>query len=87
MEGKHSEAIREGVQDYECLRMLRDKAAGARASGQKSAWLKRADSLLTDGVSEAVSAVTASNMFWKIEKNRASMDAVRVRVLDALEEK
>lgn len=85
MEGKHSEAIREGVQDYEYLRLLREKAAKARFSGRNPAWLKRADSLLTDGVSEAVAAVTATNMYWKTEKNRSAMDAVRVRVLDALE--
>jgi len=85
MEGKHSEAIREGVQDYEYLRMLRDKVAKARASGGDAEWLKRAEGLLTDGVSEAVRTVSASNQVWQVEKDRSAMDAVRVRVLDAME--
>ncbi len=85
MEGKHSEAVREGVQDYEYLRMLRDKVAKARASNGDAAWLKRAEGLLTDGVAEAVETVVSSNMYWKVEKDRSAMDAVRVRILDALE--
>jgi len=85
MEGKHSEAVREGVQDYEYLRMLRDQAAKARADGSGAAWLKRANSLLTDGVAEALAPVASSNMYWKVAKDRSAMDAVRVRVLDALE--
>ena len=85
MEGKHSEAVREGVQDYEYLRMLRDKAGKVRASGGDAAWLKSAEGLLTDGVAEAVGAVVSSNMLWNVEKDRSAMDAVRVRVLDALE--
>ncbi len=85
MEGKHSEAVREGVQDYEYLRMLQNKVTKMRASGADAAWLKRAEGLLTDGVAEAVGAVVSSNMFWKVAKDRSAMDAVRVRVLDALE--
>jgi len=87
MEGKHSEAVREGVQDYEYLRMLRDSVLQARASGGHAAWLASAERLLTDGVSEAVASVAASNLFWNVEKDRSAMDAVRVRVLDALEAK
>ena len=85
MEGKHSEAIREGVQDYEYLRMLQNKVAKARAAGADAAWQKRAEGLLTEGVSEAVGTVASSNLFWKVTKDRSAMDTVRVRVLDALE--
>ncbi|MDD4016403.1 MAG: hypothetical protein PHV28_00530 [Kiritimatiellae bacterium] len=85
MEGKHSEAIRESVQDYEYLRMLRDKVARVKATGQDTPWLARAEALLTEGVAEAVKAVTSSNMFWKTEKNRSAMDTVRVQILDALD--
>ncbi|MFA7173883.1 MAG: hypothetical protein WC340_10805 [Kiritimatiellia bacterium] len=85
MEGKHSEAVREGVQDYEYLLMLRNKATKIRRSNGDAAWLKRVESLLTDGVAEALEAVTSPNMFWEIEKDRSVMDTVRIRVLDALE--
>lgn len=86
MEGKHSEAVREGVQDYEYLCMLRDQAEKVRASDSDVEWLKRADALLDRGVAEAVAAVTNSNRLWQVAKNRSAMDDVRIRVLDALEE-
>jgi hypothetical protein len=85
LEGKHSEAVREGVQDYEYLVMLRGKAAEVRAAGGDAAWLERAEALLSAGVAEAVAAVSPSNMHWNVAKDRSAMDAVRVRVLDLLE--
>jgi hypothetical protein len=84
-ESKHSEAIREGVQDYEYLHMLRDAVARVKPSGDADAWVARAEALLTDGVAEAVRAVTASNLLWQVEKDRSAMDAVRARALDLLE--
>ena len=86
MEGKHSEAVRESVQDYEYLCMLREQADKARASGSDAAWLKRAEELLTRGVTEAVAAVTPANIHWKVSKDRSTMDNVRIRILDALED-
>ena len=86
MEGKHSEAVREGVQDYEYLRMLRDEVARCGKALPRAAWRARAEQLLTEGVSEALRAVTPANMEWDVDKDRSAMDAVRVRVLDLLEE-
>lgn len=85
LEGKHSEAVREGVQDYEYLYMLRKLADEVRVAGNGIEWLQRADELLDRGVAEAVSAVSPAAMFWKVPKNRSLMDDVRIRVLDALE--
>ena len=85
MEGKHSEAIREGVEDYEYLRLLREAVGRARVAGGDAAWTARAGAALTDGVAEAVRSVTPSNLFWRVEKDRTAMDAVRIRVLDLLE--
>ena len=85
MEGKHSEAIREGVQDYEYLRMVREALARAQTAGGGADWRRRAEVLLKDGVAEAVRAVAASNQVWEVEKDRSAMDAVRVRALDLLE--
>ncbi len=86
MEGKHSEAIREGVQDYEYLRMLRDALGRAGSSaGDAAAWRDRAAALLKDGVAEAVASVAASNLTWQVEKDRSAMDVVRLRALDLLE--
>ena len=85
MEGKHSEAVREGVQDYEYLRLLREAAGKVKASGGGAAWQARAEELLKDGVAEAVKSVVASNQTWLVEKDRSAMDTVRVRILDLLE--
>ena len=85
MEGKHSEAVRESVQDYEYLRMVRD-AAGRAGARKSEAWQARAKALLTEGVAEAVGSVSASNLLWRVEKDRSAMDAVRIRALDLLEE-
>lgn len=86
MEGKHSEAVREGVQDYEYLRMLSEAAQRARTAGGGAAWLPRAEAVLGEGVAQAVAVASPSNLFWRVEKDRTAMDAVRVRVLDVLEE-
>jgi hypothetical protein len=85
MEGKHSEAVREGVQDYEYLSMLRAALGKVKASGGDAAWQRRAAALLKDGVAEAIKDVAASNLTWQVEKDRSAMDAVRVRALDLLE--
>ena len=85
MEGKHSEAIREGVEDFEYLRLLREAVGRVKASGGDAAWQARAEALLEDGVAEAVKAVVASNQLWQVEKDRSAMDAVRIRALDLLE--
>ena len=71
--------------DAGLVRMLRDAAAKAKPSGGHAAWVARANAALTDGVAEAVKAVTPTNLFWSVEKDRTAMDAVRVRVLDLLE--
>jgi hypothetical protein len=85
MEGKHSEAIREGVQDYEYLSMLREKACKVKAAGGDAGWLTRAEALLKDGVAEALQPVASTNQTWQVEKDRSAMDAVRLRALDLLE--
>ncbi len=85
MEGKHSEAVREGVQDYEYLRLLRESAGRVKASGVATAWQARAQAALTEGVAEALRDVAASNQVWQVEKDRSAMDTVRLRLLDLLE--
>jgi hypothetical protein len=86
MEGKHSEALREGVQDHETLCMLRDSAARARKEGLDAPWVRKAEALLTEGVARAVAVVTPKNMYWHVDKDRNEMDVVRGLALDLLEE-
>jgi hypothetical protein len=85
MEGKHSEAVREGVQDYEYLSLLREKVRKVKEARGDALWLARAETVLKDGVAEAVRTVTSANQTWLVEKDRSVMDTVRIRVLDLLE--
>ena len=85
MEGKHSEAVREGVQDYEYLRLLREVIGKRQTAGGDVTWRVRAEALLKDGVAEALKYVAASNQTWQVEKDRSSMDTIRIRALDLLE--
>ena len=86
MTGKHCEAIREGVQDYEVLLMLQKKAQNIRKRGGDTLWLMQAERVLTKDVAAVLQSVTASNLSWHIPKDRSLIDTVRIRVLDALEQ-
>ena len=83
--GKHMEAIRESVEDYEYLGMLRDKIAAADQAGQKGPALERARQLLAGAVGRVLNAPGASVLTWSAPKDRGVADAVRMEILDALE--
>lgn len=85
LEGKHSEAVREGVQDYEALCMLRDRVEQARAAGRDVPWVQEAKRVLSEGVAEAVAEVKPQHIHWHVDKERGAMDKVRLQVLDLLE--
>ncbi len=83
--GKHMEAIREGVEDYETLRMLSDRVEQLSSSGSTSADLAAARKLLATAA-ERVTAVMdhATKINWREEKDRSVADRVRSEVLDTL---
>ena len=54
MDAKHSESLREGVQDYEYLCMLRDRIAELKAKGVKSRKLAEAEKLLAEAPARAL---------------------------------
>ena len=83
--GKHMEAIRESVEDYEYFVMLRDKVAAAEKAGAKSPALKRARALLATGADRVLNAPDASKLSWFAPKDRSLADAVRMEILEALE--
>jgi hypothetical protein len=86
MEGKHSEAIREGVQDYELLCMLRNKVTNIQKSESNAPWVMRTEKLLGAGVDKVLQSVTAKSLEWQIAKDRSLMDALRIQLMDALEQ-
>ena len=94
MPAKQSEAIRESVQDYEYLCMLRDRIAELHKSAKGGRKLAAAEALLNEAPARAlrlVSTVDANAVknakgaiMWDDEKDRTLMDTERVKVLRML---
>jgi hypothetical protein len=83
--GKHMEAIREGVQDYEYLVMLRDRMAELKSRGVQNGALTAAGQLMNAGVERVTGIMTSSKLVrWSEAKDRTVADQVRQQVLEAL---
>ncbi|NMA47085.1 MAG: hypothetical protein GX945_11060 [Lentisphaerae bacterium] len=86
MDGKHSEAVREGVQDYEYLVMLQKRLAQLKKAGKDGAALAKAEQLLAEAPGRALASVLPGNLNWETPKDRSLMDQVRIEILHALAE-
>lgn len=73
---KQMEAIREGVQDYEILRMLKDIATRSSDAGL----LK----LLQEGVRKVLAPIGVNELSWRVPKDRTLADRMRREVLQKL---
>lgn len=82
--GKHMEAIRESIEDYEYLVMLRDRIAALDKKGMPSPALESARKLLARAPDRVLGAAGATLVQWKDAKDRDTADRVRVEILDAL---
>jgi hypothetical protein len=76
----HWQAVREGVEDYEYLAMLRDAAATARDPARKAQGL----ALIDEAVKE-VRGVDTDTFEWEADSAHARSDAYRLRILSMLE--
>ena len=91
MAAKQSEGIREGVQDYEYLKMLEDAIREAKAKGRDTAAAERlletapAKALNQTGADERVKYVRADPVEWNRPKDRGSVEAARLEVLHELD--
>lgn len=83
--GKHMEAIRESVEDYEYFVMLRAAVQRAKAAGKSGPAIAMAEELLARGADAVLEAPGVSEIRWHEPKDRAGADAVRVKILEALE--
>lgn len=84
--GKHMEAIRESVEDYEYLVMLRDKIAAAEQAGRMGPVLDRARALLAGAADRVLNAAGVNVLTWAAPKDRGMADTVRMEILDVLAE-
>ncbi len=82
--GKHMEAVRESIEDYECLALLRSAVNQALASGRSGPAVTAAQSLLEQGVNDVLDAPGVNDLGWHSPKDRTRADAVRAAVLQAL---
>ena len=94
MPAKQSEAIRESVQDYEYLCLLRDRIAELRKAGKSGRKLDAAEALLKEAPKHALKLVSVKDasksinakaaIMWDEEKDRSLMDTERVKLLRML---
>ncbi len=82
--GKHMEAIRESVEDYEYFVMLEKALARARAQGKNGPAVQEAERLLREGPRQVMEAPGADRILWRDPKDRTVADRVRVQILQCL---
>ncbi len=82
--GKHMEAIREGVEDFEYLHMLRDRVQTLERQGVMSDDVARARALLATAADRVLGGRTPSSLEWKTPGDRNLADRVRIELLDSL---
>jgi hypothetical protein len=81
---KYMEAIREGVQDFEYLTMLKTRVEELAAEGVPEDRLARARELLATGPDRVLAMEKGANYRWDEVKDRSVQDQVRIEVLQAL---
>jgi len=78
---KHWEAVREGIEDYEYLHMLKRRIEQLTQTGKTSPALTKAKQLLEEGPKRVAHYGTTT---WFAQRNRSPADEVRLEILDAL---
>lgn len=82
--GKQMEAIREGMEDYEYLKMLRDRVESLEKQGTKTASLAAARDLLDTAADRVVGSMNIGQIYWSTPKDREVADQVRLEILESL---
>ncbi len=83
---KQMEAVRESVEDYEYLVMLREGIRRAEERGLSADRLQVARQLLTSAAQGVLNAPGCNDIFWHTTKDRSGADAARVEILKQLTE-
>ncbi|MCR4415863.1 MAG: discoidin domain-containing protein, partial [Thermoguttaceae bacterium] len=74
--GKQMEAVRESVEDFETLAMLRRAVERAKAAGRADAAVASAETLLKHAADEVLAAPGAGEIHWHKPKDRVGSTAV-----------
>ena len=82
--GKQFEAVREGIQDYQYLVMLRDAVSRTAELNVDSETLARARQLLAGAADRVCNTKTATAFSWHQDKDRTVADRVRREILEML---
>ncbi len=82
--GKHFEAIREGIEDYEYLVMLRDRIAQLRQKGVPAQKLADAEEMLMSAPLEVCGKGYEGPQSWKTQRDRTKADAARLAIIETL---
>ena len=82
---KHSEAIREGVEDFEYLVMLRARVSELSRRDPNHAGLAEAGALVERAAATVLGAAGATDLEWTTDKDRSAADRVRLAVADMLD--
>lgn len=83
--GKHMEAIRQSVADFEYLSMMRDRVAELKADAPNHPLLPEARVLLSDAVSRVLTAPGTTDLKWEDEKDSTIADTVCIEIAEMLE--
>jgi hypothetical protein len=83
--GKHLESLREGLQDFEYLVMLRDRVEALTAAGSVHALLPQARDLLAEAPVRVIRAPGAGETGWREARDRSVADTVRIEIGEMLE--
>ncbi|NIP27750.1 MAG: hypothetical protein GWN67_25055 [Phycisphaerae bacterium] len=82
--GKHMEAIREGIEDYEYLVMLKNQINELEQQGRTDLIIKKAKDLLANAADRVVSDQTPQKLNWHQPKDRSVADKVRIEILEIM---
>lgn len=81
---KQMEAIREGVQDYEILTILRRLVSHRKKRAPNDPTIREAERLLSDGVQKVLSPIGVNELRWHTEKDRTVADRLREQGLQII---
>ena len=82
--GKHMEAIREGIEDYEYLVMLQKQITQREKQGKADGIIREAKALLDTAADRVTNGQTPQALFWRQVKDRSVADTVRIEILEMM---